>query len=128
MKDIDNIQDIKLFVNEFYDKVRGDSLIGPIFLDKITGDWQPHLDKMYAFWNAALFGVTGYKGNPFSKHAPLKIEKEHFERWLSLFAETIDRNFEGPMANDAKSRAGLMAGMFLTRLNRMTGGPGKVVA
>ena len=127
MKEIEDIEDIRLFVNEFYEKVRNDALIGPVFLDKITGDWQPHLDKMYAFWNAALFGVPGFRGNPFAKHAPLAIGPEHFERWLELFFETIDKHFEGDMAADAKNRAVLMAGMFLNKLQKMTGGPDKVI-
>ena len=127
MKDIEDIQDIELFVNEFYSKVRRDKLIGPVFLAKIPGDWQAHLNKMYSFWNAALFGVAGYKGNPFSKHAPLQIEPAHFERWLDLFAETIDKNFDGPRAADTKSRAALMAGMFLKRLAQMWGGPDKII-
>lgn len=126
MKDIEDINDIKLFVDEFYGKVRQDDLIGPVFLSVIV-DWQPHLDKMYAFWNAALFGVSGYKGNPFSKHAPLPIEQGHFERWLMLFAETIDEHFEGVIANDAKNRSGLMASMFLSRLRMMNGGANRVV-
>jgi hemoglobin len=127
MKDIENIDDIKLFVNEFYKKVQEDALIGPIFLEKIPGDWQPHLNKLYAFWNAALFSVPGFKGNPFAMHAPLKIEQQHFDRWLVLFAETIDTNFEGPMAIDAKNRAVLMANIFVSRLRQMTGNPNKVI-
>jgi|SRR6185312_9886304 len=127
MEDITGIDSIKLFVDEFYGKVRGDSLIGPVFSQVLPGDWRPHLEKMYAFWNAVLFGVAGFKGNPFSKHAPLKIEQEHFDRWLALFAETIDTHFEGPVAGDAKNRAGIMAEMFLHRL-RDIGEPSKVVA
>lgn len=101
MKDINNIDDIRLFVDEFYAKVRIDDLIGAVFMEVIS-DWQPHLDKMYAFWNAVLFGVGGFKGNPFAKHAPLPIEQEHFDRWLELFYETIDTHFEGPVADDSK--------------------------
>jgi len=126
VKDITDIDSIKLFVDEFYGKVRRDSLIGPVFLQVLPGDWQPHLEKMYAFWNAVLFGVAGFKGNPFSKHAPLKIEQEHFDRWLSLFAETIDAHFEGAVADDTKKRAGLMAEMFLHRLRHM-GTPDTVI-
>jgi hemoglobin len=121
------IEDIKVFVNDFYGKVRNDQLIGPVFLEKITGDWQPHLNKMYAFWNAALFGVPGFKGNPFAKHAPLKIDQRHFTRWLQLFYETIDERFEGFIADDAKKRAELMANMFLYRLQQMNGDPDKVI-
>jgi hemoglobin len=126
MKEIENIDDIRLFVNEFYDKVKSDLFIGPIFMETIPEDWQPHLEKMYAFWNAALFGVPGFRGNPFAKHAPLKIGPEHFNRWLELFFSTIDENFEGHVAADAKNRAELMAYMFLSRLQKM-GAPDKVV-
>jgi len=126
MKEIENIDDIKIFVDEFYDKVRRDELIGPVFLGKIE-DWQPHLEKLYAFWNAALFGVPGFRGNPFARHAPLQIGPEHFERWLKLFHETIDHHFEGYIAVEAKNRAELMAFMFLSRLQKMGGGAGKVV-
>ncbi|MDO3641382.1 group III truncated hemoglobin [Mucilaginibacter sp. L3T2-6] len=118
MKDIATIEDIKVFVNEFYAKVQEDDLIGPVFL-QVIGDWQPHLEKMYAFWNAVLFGVAGFKGNPFAKHAPLKIGQHHFDRWLILFGRTIDTHFEGPVADDTKNRAGLMAEMFLHKLRYM---------
>lgn len=124
--DIKNLNDIILFVDEFYNSVQRDELIGPIFNHAIE-DWGPHLEKMYKFWNAALFGVPGFKGNPFAKHAPLPIEGKHFERWLVLFRETIDGNFEGEMAEDTKNRAELMAAMFLKRLENMPGGPSKVI-
>jgi len=124
--DITNRDDIVLFVNEFYGKVQLDDLIGPIFNNAIA-DWGPHLEKMYAFWNAALFGVQGFKGNPFAKHAPLPIGSEHFDRWLLLFGQTIDENFEGKMAGEAKKRARLMGAMFLSRLQGLNGGDNKVI-
>lgn len=124
--DIKGLSDIILFVDSFYSKVQNDDLIGPVF-NNVIKDWQAHLDKMYMFWNAALFGVPGFKGNPFAKHAPLPIAGKHFERWILLFNETIDEHFEGKMANDAKKRAGLMAAMFLNRLENMKGGSDKVV-
>ena len=126
MKEIEGLDDIKLFVDEFYNKVREDDLIGSIFSATII-DWQPHLDKMYTFWNAALFGVAGFKGNPFARHAPLPIAQQHFDRWLELFAATIDDHFTGAMAQEAKQKAGLMAVMFMSKLNRMKGGPGHIV-
>jgi hemoglobin len=82
---------------------------------------------MYAFWNAALFGVPGFRGNPFAKHAPLPVDETHFERWLSLFGETIEQHFEGPVADNARNRAELMAFMFMSRLRDMKGGFDKVV-
>ncbi len=125
-KEIEGINDIRVFVDEFYSRVQADGLIGPIFMEKIA-DWQPHLDKMYAFWNAALFGVTGFRGNPFAKHAPLNIDRPHFDRWLELFYATIDEHFEGIIAEDAKKRAELMANMFLYRLQQLNGNSDHVI-
>lgn len=124
--DINNFNDIVFFVDAFYLKVQQDDLIGPIFNDVIS-DWQPHLQKMYLFWNAALFGVPGFKGNPFARHAQLPINTEHFDRWLKLFRETIDEAFEGEMAENTKKRAELMAAMFLSRLQNLSGGSDKVI-
>ncbi|TDG35901.1 group III truncated hemoglobin [Pedobacter changchengzhani] len=125
-KDIEGLDDIMLFVNQFYGKVQKDDLIGEIFNNVIL-DWTPHLEKMYSFWNAVLFGVAGFVGNPFAKHAPLPISEEHFERWISLFYATIDENFEGEMAVNTKKRAETMALMFLSKLKAMRGGSSRVI-
>ncbi|HXI00280.1 MAG TPA: group III truncated hemoglobin [Sphingobacteriaceae bacterium] len=115
--DILGIEDIELMVDEFYLKVGKDTLLAPIFNFRLSSHWAPHLQKMYTFWNAALFGVKGYTGNPFMKHATMQLTANHFERWLDLFNETVDQNFSGPMALDAKARALAMADMFKNRLN-----------
>ena len=114
-KDISGKEDIQLFVDEFYKKVRKDDLLAFVFAGRVQ-DWQSHLNRMYLFWNAALLGEKGYIGNPFSKHIALDITEKHFERWLTLFAETMDNYFEGPLAQDAIWRAGIMAENFLRRL------------
>ncbi len=126
MKEIKGLDEIKIFVDDFYDKVREDDFIGPIFLNAIA-DWGPHLEQMYAFWNAALFGIPGFRGNPFAKHAPLPIVPKHFDRWMELFNETIDSKFEGEIAEDAKARAQLMATMFMKRLAALGDNRNKVV-
>lgn len=118
-KDIAGLEDIRLFVNEFYNKIQKDDLLSPIFYAHIPGDWQPHLAKMYLFWNAALFGVKGYLGNPFAKHAHMPLTREYFERWLYHFNQTIDTYFEGAVALDAKKRGFIMANTFLARLSLM---------
>lgn len=125
-KKIEDVEDIKVFVDEFYSRVQTDELIGPVFMEAIT-DWQPHLQKMYAFWNAALFGVPGFRGNPFAKHAPLKIGPAHFKRWLKLFYATIDERFEGTVAEDVKRRSEVMANMFLIRLQQLNGNSDHII-
>ena len=117
MKDIQNKEDVKIFVDAFYGKVKKDLTIGPVFAAKIPdGNWEPHLERMYSFWNTVLCAVRDYQGNPFSKHAPLPIQKRHFNTWVKLFKETIDENFAGEKAEDAKSRAEKMGLLFQSKL------------
>ena len=124
MRDIESIEDIKLFVNGFYEKVQNDELLGPVFASKIEdGNWQPHLDKMYAFWKTVLFHEAGYKGSPYMKHHPLPINPSHFERWLKLFNETIDALFEGALADDAKRRVESMAQLFMAKMEYYKANP-----
>ena len=111
-KDILSLDDIKLLVDTFYDKVREDKLIGPIFDERIQDRWPQHLAKMYTFWQTVLLGEHTYYGSPFPPHAQLPVEKEHFERWLSLFSNTLQELFSGEIADEAMWRANKMAVMF----------------
>lgn len=115
-KDIEDINDIKKMVDIFYGKVRKDSLIGPIFNDRIQNHWPEHLTKLYAFWQGILLGEQTYTGFPFPPHAQLPINKEHFDRWLTLFTETVDTLFSGPVASEAKNRAYKIAEIFQNKL------------
>ncbi|HUC80825.1 MAG TPA: group III truncated hemoglobin [Flavisolibacter sp.] len=108
--DIQNIDDIKVFVDGFYGKVRENAQLAPVFASRIKDeDWPAHLQRMYAFWNAILFAETGFNGNPMQKHMSLPIDKSHFDQWLVLFRSTIDENFAGPKAEEAKKRAASIA-------------------
>lgn len=110
--DIANLDDIKLLVNSFYSEVRENTLIGPIFDEKIRDRWPLHLDKMYRFWQTILLEERTYFGAPFPPHADLAVDSEHFQTWLQLFHQTIDRLFSGTKADEAKWRADKMALMF----------------
>lgn len=117
IKDITNKHDVKTFVNAFYDEVRNDNVIGPIFNDKIPNErWPMHLERMYSFWNTVLFGEADYRGNPFSKHSQLPIADEHFDRWLVLLESTLDKNFKGAKTEEVKERANKMSLMFRSKL------------
>jgi hemoglobin len=118
-KDIERLEDIKVLVDGFYDKIKEDELLAPIFNFRLSTHWVPHLEKMYTFWNAALFGVKGYNGNPYMKHATMELDPEHFERWISMFNQTIDEHFQGPLAEEAKIRGAVMASMFLFKLDKI---------
>ena len=125
MKDIENKEDIKVFVNGFYDKVREDELLAPVFASRIPDEnWGMHLEKMYGFWNTILFFQKEYKGNPFAKHIGLGATKIHFDRWVALFQKTIDENFSGPHAEEAKMRGDRMAQIFQVKLAHIADNPG----
>ena len=114
-KQLEDEADIRLMVDRFYENIRKDELVGPVFAEKVE-DWSKHLPRMYAFWGSILFGKTEYSGNPFAKHMPLEIGKEHFERWLELFLGTVDSLFEGQKAEHAKSAAKSIAHSFQVRM------------
>lgn len=108
-KDIENKADIEILVNKFYSKVREDDMLAPIFDKELKIDWDLHLEKMYRFWESILFQKGSYKGNPLEKHREVHQQcpftQKLFERWLHLFNETVNENFEGELANQAKVRA-----------------------
>ena len=82
-----NEGDISALVDEFYLRVQRDGVIGPIFNEAVE-DWPAHLALLKSFWASVLLGVGQFKGNPLETHLKLPLSREHFERWLALFAET----------------------------------------
>ena len=113
MKEIIDREDVILLVNRFYDKVKQDHLLGPLFAHV---DWPHHLPTMYSFWSSMLLGEQSYKGNPFQKHIGLAITASHFERWIELFDQTVDENFIGDSAIQVKDRARSIAGVWQYKL------------
>jgi hemoglobin len=113
--DIDSKENIELMVDTFYQNIRKDHLLGPIFNEKIS-DWEPHLETMYKFWEKLLFSTGEYSSNPFAKHINLQVDKEHFATWIKLFSQNIDDNFRGPKADEAKRLARNIAATFQLRM------------
>jgi hemoglobin len=126
-KEILTIDDVKLLVDDFYNKVREDALLGPVFNEKIGERWPAHLDKMYRFWQTILLDQHTYHGSPFKPHADLPIDKEHFDQWLVLFDHTVTEHFSGEKAEEAQWRASKMAELFNYKIQYMKDNPGKVI-
>lgn len=118
-REILTLEDIKQLVDQFYEKVRQDELLGPIFNERIGDRWPEHLDKMYRFWQTVLLGDHTYYGSPFPPHAQLPVAKEHFSRWMGLFTATVDALFTGEIAEEAKWRAGKMAELFEMKIEHV---------
>jgi len=106
------LADVKLLVDTFYTKVQEDTLLAPIFNERIGNHWHHHLEKMYTFWQTTLLGEHTYFGSPFPPHAKLPVDGSHFKQWITLFNQTVDELFTGDKADEAKWRAGKMAEMF----------------
>lgn len=105
-KDILNRTDVEIIVNNFYDKVMKDDLIGLMFEHVV---WAKHLPLMYDFWDNVLFHTGNYTGNPMVKHILAHTRNPmttaHFERWLMLFFVTVDESYVGNNATLIKERA-----------------------
>lgn len=108
-KVLTNREDIKLLVQQFYEKVKADDVIGFIFNDIAKVNWEKHLPVMYDFWENVLFYTGSYEGNPMIAHQHINrvvpLTREHFLRWYQLFSQTVDELFEGDTAEQAKQRA-----------------------
>jgi hemoglobin len=115
-KEINTHQDIVLLVDEFYSSVLQDEILKPFFADL---DFEHHKPRMIHFWSFVLLNESGYTTNVFDKHVHMHLKDEHFDRWLSLFHQTVDRLFEGEKANDAKFRATTIGWTFKEKFKKM---------
>ena len=79
---------IAALVDRFYDKVRADASIGPIF-NAAVHDWAEHKELLTRFWCSVALGAHSYRGNPMAVHrGQPAIRAVHFARWLELWRET----------------------------------------
>jgi hemoglobin len=76
----------------FYAKVRRDPELAPVFEGIISHGWPAHMKRIESFWRTALRLSRGYHGPDFMpahlKHSAIRAEQ--VDRWLVLFAETVD--------------------------------------
>jgi hemoglobin len=102
-------ESIATLVHEFYDGVRADPELGPVFNAAID-DWKPHLARMVEFWSTTMLGAKSFQGNVYGKHMALPgVQPEHFQRWLALFQSTVDRLFEPAVAEEFRLVASRIA-------------------
>jgi hemoglobin len=85
------VENIRIMVERFYERTRGDDLLGPIFNDKVS-DWEAHYEKMTRFWSSATMRAGTYAGRPIEAH---KFEEQglltdaHFVRWVREFTGVV---------------------------------------
>ena len=82
---------VSLLVETFYERVRADAELGPIFERVIGDDWGPHLARMKDFWASVAYNAGRYSGRPVPAHQKLTdVKPAHFRTWLALFRATLD--------------------------------------
>lgn len=95
---------IDQLVRGFYARIRTDDLLGPIFNSRIH-DWEPHLQRMCAFWSSVILSSGAYHGQPMRMHLPLPVEARHFDHWLALFEQTARDLFSDRITDYFMERA-----------------------
>lgn len=111
---------IAALVDGFYARARYDDVLGPVFERAVGDDWDPHLEKMRAFWSSLLLSSGRYKGNPMMEHLKLlpRIGAQHFERWLNLWRQTAAELLPQPVAAIFVRRAELIAERLLATIDQ----------
>jgi len=113
---------IATLVDRFYDKVRADEQLGPIFNQAIE-DWSGHKVILRNFWSSLVLRSRRYHGNPMGVHRALpSFPQALFHRWLALWRETAKEIFEPSVANlfigtAERVAQGLSLGMDMGRLS-----------
>ena len=124
--DISSRKDIELLMEKFYDKVKKNDTIGPVFNDVAKVNWAHHIPIICDFWETILLDSASYRGNVMEVHLNLNrkiiLEERHFEVWLKLFSETVDENFMGDKAALAKAKAKSIAAVMQFKIKSGSGG------
>lgn len=87
-------EQVSLLVDKFYERVRSDEQLAPLFAQHMSLDWPEHLPRMKSFWRSVLLKTGEYKGKPVPAHTKMQnVEIEDFARWLELFGTTAKEVF-----------------------------------
>ena len=120
-RDIENRADLENMLGVFYKKVFKDDLISYFFIEVVPLNLETHIPVIADFWESVLLDGRGYRKNVMEIHLKIseksKIEKEHLDRWVKIFSETVDELFEGAKASLAKQRAASIATMMHIKID-----------
>jgi hemoglobin len=81
---------VRKVILAFYEKVRRDPILGPVFAEAIGDNWDPHIERIVLFWLTATRIGRGYDGRNFMPvHLRNRsIRADQLPRWLELFRDT----------------------------------------
>lgn len=93
--------DIRRLVQVFYERVRRDALLGPVFAGVLGDDetWARHVSRLCDFWSSVMLTSGRYHGDPFSAHMGLSaVSPGMFDHWMAVFEETCAERFASALA------------------------------
>jgi len=101
---------LRPLVDRFYDRVRKDALLGPVFSAAVH-DWDDHLARLTDFWSSVMLTSGRYKGSPVALHMmhASSMTSERFERWLELWRLTSDELLPPAAAAAVQAKAARIA-------------------
>ncbi|MDF0489943.1 group III truncated hemoglobin [Sphingomonas sp. H39-1-10] len=102
--------EIRPVVERFYDRVRADEALGPVF-GAAVHDWDDHHARLADFWSSVMLTSGRYKGNPVAlhlRHADA-LTPAAFARWLTLWAQTTDEMLPHAVAQAMQAKAARIA-------------------
>lgn len=113
---------ISRLVERFYEQVRGDDLLGPIFAAHVA-DWAPHLARMKDFWASIALESGRFNGSPMQKHIAIgSLDQPHFDRWLTLWDQAVGEIASSAAEETFRSAAHRIAGSLLMGIQIKRGG------
>lgn len=105
LHDIRNEGDIKTLVDTAFSKANDDELLAPLCQAVAQIHWPRHLTSLYDFWSSALLGTTRYQENQsIPLHSVLTTQGTRSQRWISLLERTVEEQFSGSKAEEAKHK------------------------
>jgi hemoglobin len=120
-KDIESREQLEAFLWAFYKKAFADELIGHFFIEVVPLNLETHVPVIANFWESVAFNKPSYRKNVMEVHQHIhhlsNIRKEHLDRWVKLFTETLAENFDGDRAELMKQRARSIATLMDIKLN-----------
>jgi hemoglobin len=123
-RELDSRTEIHDLVVAFYREIVFDDLLGPVFGEVAEVDWSVHIPKLIDYWCRVLLRQPGYDGYILDAHRHVHglepLRTEHFDRWYTLWAETVDERWTGPIAEAAKLHAARTGAVLARRLLGVT--------
>ena len=120
-RDIESRDDLVQLLEAFYTKAFADELIGHFFTKVVPLNLEVHIPVIADFWEAIIFNKHTYKKNVMVVHQHIHhlshIKKEHLDRWVQIFTNTVDELFEGDKATLIKQRGSSIATLMDIKLN-----------